>query len=381
MPKARQVFGFAIFLVVALGIIGSAHHYYWMRLVVQPHWPEPLTALGTWAVWGGALLLVTYPFIERTQPPRVAQFFVWPGFVWMGACFYLLLGLWVSDLLRLVLSASGVEVARMQAAGVLGVTLAVLIGGGWNALRGPVLKEVELRMPRWPRELDGYRLVQISDIHIGATLHRGFAQKLVDMANGARPDLIAVTGDLVDGSVAQLADEVAPFASLRARDGVFFVAGNHDHYSGARSWLKKAEDLGMTVLRNRHQVVERAPARFVLAGVDDPTGKRSGGRGDDVDAAVSGAPAEVPTILLAHDPRCFDRAAGKQIDLQISGHTHGGQMWPFGMFVRLQTRFLAGRYAIGASQLYVSRGTGFWGPPIRMFAPSELTVLVLRPAE
>lgn len=376
---AQRVVGLLLVLIVALGVVGAAHYYFWVRLLLEPAWPAAATSLGSCLIALGAAALVAYPFAERLQPPRIARFVVWPAFAWMGACFYLLLALGALEAIEAVIG-SAVLSARAAALAVVASTFALLAVGATIAMRGPALREIEVRLARWPRALDGYRIVQISDIHISAMLRREFAQHIVRIVNGAQADLVAVTGDLVDGSVSQLADEVMPFSGLAARDGVFFVPGNHDHYSGVARWLRKTEELGMRVLRNRHIQIERDGARFVVAGVDDPTGKRLGGAGDDVTAAISGAPEELPVVLLAHDPRCFDRAAAANVDLQLSGHTHGGQMWPFALFVRLSTRFIAGRYTVGNAQLYVSRGTGFWGPPIRLFARAEVTVLSLRSA-
>ncbi len=377
---AKRIAGISLGVTIALGIVGSAHRYLWLRLVHDPVWPRALESAGSWAIGLAMVLLFAYPIIERMQPPRISRFVVWPAFVWLGACFYLLLGFGAADTLRALVGARGLAAARIEAEAVLAGTVALLLVGAWNAQRGPVLREVQLQLPRWPRGLDGYRIVQLTDIHIGATLHKEFAQRIVDMTAAAKPDLIAVTGDLVDGSVEHLADDVAPFSKLAARDGVFFVPGNHDHYSGARRWLSHVETLGMKVLHNSHVVIEHQGQSFVLAGVDDPTGRRSGGRGDDVDAALRGTPSGLACILLAHDPRSFTRALARQVTLQISGHTHGGQIWPFGYLVLLSTRFVAGHYRVGQSQIYVSRGAGFWGPPVRLFAPSELTVLVISSA-
>jgi predicted MPP superfamily phosphohydrolase len=193
-----------------------------------------------------------------------------------------------------------------------------------------------------------------------------------------------VTGDLVDGSVSKLADEVAPFSQLRSRLGVYFVTGNHDHYSGGRAWAEHAQKLGMRVLRNERVTVHSgAPhdqaASFELAGVDDHhAGFIPGEHGEDLELALADAPPERPLILLAHDPATFKSASKLPVDLQLSGHTHGGQLWPFSMIVRLAVPFIAGLYRKGGSQLYVSRGTGFWGPPMRLLAPAEIGEIVLR---
>ena len=192
-------------------------------------------------------------------------------------------------------------------------------------------------------------------------------------------DLVAVTGDLVDGKRARLEEEVAPFGELRARDGVFFVTGNHDFYSGVDDWAEYIAGLGMRVLRNEHLCIERGSAGFVLAGVDDHrAGMLSGQGGEDLALALEGVPDERAVVLLAHDPSTFKRAHARGIDLQLSGHTHGGQIWPFPWLVRLAIPFVAGRYTRGDAELYVSRGTGFWGPPMRLGSPAEITEIVLR---
>jgi predicted MPP superfamily phosphohydrolase len=224
-------------------------------------------------------------------------------------------------------------------------------------------------------------VVQISDLHIGPILGQGFATQVVERVNALAPDLVAVTGDLVDGGVRQLAEEVAPFGRLRSRHGVFFVTGNHDHYSNAAAWSERARELGMRVLRNERAEIGASGAVFDLVGVDDHRGDVFGAGGEDLDAALEGRDPLRPALLLAHDPTTFKRASGRGIDLQLSGHTHGGQIWPFRWFVRLAIPFVAGHYRRGDAQLYVSRGTGFWGPPMRLWAPAEITEIVLRRSE
>jgi len=259
-----------------------------------------------------------------------------------------------------------------------------------EAWRGPRDVRVEIELARWPRALDGYRIAQITDIHIGATLDHRFARMLTDRVNALDADLVAVTGDLVDGPLQHLGDEVQPFGELRGRDGVYFVVGNHDFYSGVEPWVALARSLGMRVLRNERETIRprrfagagghEAPA-FVLAGVDDHRQRTMPGHGgEDLERALGGlehAQPSSPVVLLAHDPSTFKRAHAMGIDLQISGHTHGGQIWPFVYLVRAVVPFVAGRYRRGAAELYVSRGSGFWGPPMRLFAPAEVTEIVL----
>jgi predicted MPP superfamily phosphohydrolase len=268
--------------------------------------------------------------------------------------------------------------AAWRAAVVLGIT-AVAVGLGLRGgLAGPVLRREVFAIERWPRALDGFRIVQISDIHIGPLLGRSFAAHLAQRVNALAPDLVAVTGDLVDGSAPRLASEVAPFADLRARCGVFFVTGNHDHYSGATHWSEAVTRLGMRVLRNERVEIGADGASFDLVGVDDHHAHFAGDGREDLARALAGRDPERAAVLLAHDPTTFRRARAQGIDLQLSGHTHGGQIWPFAWFVRLATPYVAGRYRDGRAQLYVSRGTGFWGPPLRLFAPAEITEITIR---
>ena len=254
---------------------------------------------------------------------------------------------------------------------------AVALRGG---LRVPRVRRVEIALARWPAALDGFRIAQISDVHIGPVLGRAFAEQLVERANALAPDLIAVTGDLVDGSVEKIGGEVAPFGALRAPHGVYFVTGNHDFYSGVDGWLARVRELGLRVLRNERVAIGGAEG-FDLAGVDDHRGDWTRGTTEDIAGALAGRDPGRPVVLLAHDPTSFVCAAEAKVDLQLSGHTHGGQIWPFAYLVRLAVPFVAGLYRRGASQLYVSSGSGFWGPPMRLLAPSEITELVIRRGE
>jgi predicted MPP superfamily phosphohydrolase len=305
----------------------------------------------------------------------------------MGTAWLLLVGLGITGAVGALLGAAvspdaaeSVTAVRLRAFAVVGLTLPAAAIALRHGLRRPAVKRVEIALDRWPAALDGYRIVQISDIHIGSLLGREFVAWLVDRVNGLAPDLVAITGDLVDGAVKHLAAEVAPFAGLRGRQGVYFVTGNHDHYSGAESWSDEVAAMGIRVLRNEHTVIEDRGERFVLAGVDDHrSGQLPGdGGGEDLAAALSGTPSELPVVLLAHDPSTFKKAHERGIDLQLSGHTHGGQIWPFRYIVRIAVRFVAGLHQIGRATLYVSCGTGFWGPPMRLGAPAEITELILR---
>jgi hypothetical protein len=307
----------------------------------------------------------------------------------MGLAFYLILPLLLSDgVLALGGWASSdgeagaLAVARTRAAGVVGLAFLAVGLGLRRGLARPSLKRVEIALPRWPEAADGFRILQISDIHIGPILGRDFAEWLAAQVNAREPDLIAITGDLVDGSASRMADEVSPFAALDAPHGVYFVTGNHDHYSGADPWSQVVKRLGIRVLRNERTTLMLGGEPVELAGVDDHRGGMlpdSGG--EDLPRALADIDPGRPLILLAHDPSTFKRASAMGVDLQLSGHTHGGQIWPFNYMVRLAIPWVAGLHRRDGATLYVSRGTGFWGPPMRLRAPAEITELVLRRAD
>lgn len=375
----RRPFALLFMIGVFVAMVASAHGYFLLRLVRDTALPQPWALLGSLAIVGGGLSLFAYPMLDRVLGFRIGRLLAWPALLWLGVCFYLLVGLWSSDIALLLAGLDGEEIARTRATWLCACSLAVVVFGIREARRLPRTKRVEVSIEGWPSALDGYRIVQISDIHIGPTLRRSFAARLVERCNALGADLIAITGDLIDGNVNFLRDEVAPFAELRARDGVYFVTGNHDHYSGAEHWVQRIRELGIQVLRNRRVAIERDSARFELAGVDDLSSGRLGdGHGHDLDAALAGWDGQAPLVLLAHDPRSFDQALRRGVALQLSGHTHGGQLWPFEWLVRLQTRYVAGLYRRGGAQLYVSRGTGYWGPPMRVLAPAEITEIRLR---
>ena len=238
--------------------------------------------------------------------------------------------------------------------------------------------DVEVTLPRLAPALDGFTIVQLSDLHIGPAIDRRFVQDLVDRCHGLGADVYALTGDLVDGSVRKYRSVAEPFAELRAPHGVYAVTGNHEYYHGADPWIGELTSLGVRYLRNQRVVIERDGARLLLAGVDDHEA-RSPGHGPDVAAATAGRDPALPLVLLAHQPRQVHAAARHAVDLQLSGHTHGGQIWPWHYLVRLQQGgLLAGRYRIGSTQLYVTRGCGFWGARVRFGAPLEITRVILR---
>ncbi len=250
--------------------------------------------------------------------------------------------------------------------------------GSWRAFSPPIVTELAVKVPKLPRALDGLSIVQLTDIHVGHFIQRRYMDALVQQANALRPDLFAITGDLVDGDVASLGGHVSALAALKSRYGSYFVTGNHDYYSGDEEWSAFLETLGIEVLRNRHVRIGDAGASFDLVGVDDWSGgRRRHKTGYDLDQALAGRDPDRAAVLLAHQPANFKVAAERGVDLQISGHTHGGQLVPMTLLIGLAWEHTAGLYTHGDSSIYVSRGCGFWGPPMRVGSPPEIVKLVL----
>ena len=254
---------------------------------------------------------------------------------------------------------------------------ALTLFGLYQARRTAQVREVEVPIHGLPAALHGFTIAQITDIHVGPTVRRGCLQAIVDTVNSLGADLVAVTGDLVDGAVHELAEHVQPLATLRSRHGSFFVTGNHEYYSGAQGWIAEIERLGLRVLLNEHVVLQHGAAQLVLAGVTDPGAHHFiAAHRSDPHAAAAGAPPDAGLrVLLAHQPRSAAAAALAGFDVQLSGHTHGGQFWPWNFFVPLQQPYTAGLHRLQDLWVYVSRGTGYWGPPKRLGAPSEVTRL------
>jgi len=269
--------------------------------------------------------------------------------------------------------------ARISAAAVPLLAVALTVLGFANARRTARVKAVDVAIVGLPTALEGFTIAQISDLHVGPTIRAGDVAAIVEAVNALGADVIAVTGDLVDGSVAELRDHVAPLAGLRAPHGSFFVTGNHEYYAGAGPWIAEVRRLGLRVLLNEHVVIERDDAALVLAGVPDYMAHHfDASHQSDPVAALRGSPADAAVrVLLAHQPRSATAAAAAGFDLQVSGHTHGGQFLPWSFFVRFQQPFTFGLHRVGRMWVYVSRGTGYWGPPKRVGAPSEITRLRL----
>ncbi|MEU9595867.1 metallophosphoesterase [Streptomyces sp. NPDC048109] len=430
-----------VFVLVALlmvGVLVTANWYVWRRLFRDTtSAPGPVRRIGAAVIAGGWLLAVGALVAERAGAPFWLQrVLAWPGFLWLALSIYLLLAVLAGEVVRPLLrrylerraaarrpqgaerpAASPVADTERIPAGtappkeepgasgtpgtpdpgsentppsplavpsrrlfvsrvVAGAAAAAAVGtvgyGTYGVLNGPSVKRVTVPLAKLPRAAHGFRIAVVSDIHLGPVLGRGFAQKVVDTINSTQPDLIAVVGDLVDGSVKDLGPAAAPLAQLKARHGAYFVTGNHEYFSGAEQWVAEVRRLGLLPLENARTELPH----FDLAGVNDVAGEDEG-QGPDYDRALGDRDRSRACVLLAHQPVQIHDAVDHGVDLQLSGHTHGGQLWPGNLIAGAANPTLAGLERYGDTQLYVSRGAGAWGPPTRVGAPSDITVIEL----
>jgi uncharacterized protein len=381
----RLVFGLTLFALVA----GGGHYYLWARLVRDPGWPG---RSGTAAAWflASMVLLLLLGFLSRGAPRNLASPIAYVAFSWLGIFFLLLMMTLAGDIAKGAfvlfarLSANPQATERRQfiarvfswgavaSAGVLGVS------GSVSVLSRIRVKRVPVTLAKLALADSGFTIVQLTDVHVGPTIGVEYIEAVVAQVNALAADAVVITGDLVDGSVAELRAHVAPLSRLKAKHGVFFVTGNHEYYAGAPAWVAHLSELGIQVMRNERVDL----GAIVLAGVDDMSGaSHEAGHGEDLRKALHGRAPEKPVVLLAHQPRVVTRAATHGVDLQLSGHTHGGQIVPWNFFVRLQQPYVAGLFDHAGTQLYVSCGTGYWGPPMRVGAPAEITQVVLLAAK
>ncbi|MFF2127589.1 metallophosphoesterase [Streptomyces olivochromogenes] len=416
-----MVIVFVLVGLLALAAVAGLYWYVWRRLVRDTtSGPGLARRAGTVVFVAGPVLMIAAVTAERAGAPfRLQQALAWPGFLWMALSIYLLLGVVAGEVVRPLLrrvverrAAPSVAVAHpapvphpesvptgaaapqepspaeppppvtapsrrlFVSRAVGGAAAAVALGtvgyGTYGVLRGPRVKRVTVPLAKLPRSAHGYRIAVVSDIHLGPTLGRDFCQRVVDTINATQPDLIAVVGDLVDGSVKDLGPAAAPLARLRARHGSYFVTGNHEYYSGAAQWVREVRELGLHPLENARTEM----AGFDLAGVNDVAGE-SEGHGPDFGRALGDRDTARAVVLLAHQPVQIHDAVKHGVDLQLSGHTHGGQLWPGNYIAELANPTVAGLERYGDTQLYVSRGAGAWGPPTRVGAPSDITVVEL----
>lgn len=368
-------------ILTAALITALLHGYIGLRLL--PAMPVPMLAKTLAVIWLAlSCALLPAGLLARRFSQPWADRISWIGMLAMGFFSSLLLLTLARDVALaaawLVGKLLGWQAPGLDAGSALAVPLLALLvtlAGYINARRVARVVEVDVPVAGLPEALHGFTIAQISDIHVGPTIKGPYLDRIVDRVNSLKPDAVAITGDLVDGTVRELSAHTAPLARLQARHGSYFVTGNHEYYAGAQPWIDELRRLGLCVLMNEHVVVQHGGQPLVLAGVTDySAGRFHESHRSDPHRAIAGAPQQAGVrVLLAHQPRTAVAAAEAGFDLQLSGHTHGGQFWPWNLFVPMQQPYTAGLVRHGAMWIYVSRGTGYWGPPKRLGAPSEIT--------
>jgi hypothetical protein len=367
---------------VLLLILGGAFTYMARRSMAlcPPLARHPRFVWGFFGLFVALMILV--PLVNRLADHR-ADFLYWLSYGLFGFVSTFLLYLAAADLLqfllrRLAQAPQALGLWAFQAA--LAATLLSILVGAVMALRPPTLKQVDVPIAGLPPGLDGFRIVQISDLHLGPLVPLAKVERLVARTNELKPDLIAITGDLVDGEADGVKAKAEAMAALEATHGVVFITGNHEYYSGVAKWIPIIQGLGWKLLDNEHVLLERNGARLAVAGMPDPTagGRRGSGKGPDLTKALAGVPEDATKLLLFHPPTGYEAAEKAGVQLQLSGHTHAGQYFPWSLVVQSIYRFPKGLNRFGKMWLYTSVGTGFWGPPNRFLVPPELTEIVLR---
>ncbi|HEY9264741.1 MAG TPA: metallophosphoesterase [Mycobacterium sp.] len=378
--RSRRRWGRTAVVFVILALLFGVP---WWTLLARPaDWPPAVFVTGT--LFFAAAFVATPVLMSLGHGRRHLDWAAVTAVTLLGAAWVLFVWSMLGQVLRLVLQIVGVEDpvrSRIVSLAVVTVAVALLGWGFVEALRVPRVKKVDVAGTRFGRGLDGLRVAVITDTHYGPIDRARWSAAVAARVNELRADIVCHVGDIADGTVEIRENQAGALASVEATSALVYVTGNHEYFSEAQEWLDYMESIGWEALHNRHIVVERGGDRLIVAGVDDATAKASfvDGHGEDLDATLADADRNLPILLLAHQPKQVAHAARAGVDLQVSGHTHGGQIWPFNFLVRLEQPVVHGLSRHGErTQLYTSRGTGFWGPPFRVFAPSEITLLTLR---
>lgn len=394
---------FLLFFLFWFSLLALGYYYVGRRIIVHSN----LSRRGRLSAWAALAVFFVFPqipflsFAFRSESSAV-DLIAWMGYTSLGLFSFVLVGFLSRDIIlfirrvpqifRMIVrhiaggnqTTSPVDSGRrrflLQASngGIIGLAALTTGYGVYEARRKADIEKITIALPKLPSGFEGLRIAQITDIHAGLTVKRGFIERIAEQVADLHPDVIAFTGDLVDGSVPWLRNDVAPLGDLIAPHGKFFVTGNHEYYSGAEPWIEEAGRLGFTVLLNEHRVIEKNGERLIIGGITDyGAGQFIPRQASDPLKAFSEAPAHLLRILLAHQPKSIFAAARAACDLQLSGHTHGGQFFPWNYLATIDQPFIKGLHQFRGVQIYVSRGTGYWGPPVRTNNPPEITLISL----
>ena len=370
-----------MFALIFLGLISLVYGYAGWHFITYIPSPWDLSA-SLLLVLLASLPLILSRLRSRQSIARLLDPLSWIAYLSMGFFVVSSLLFLFCDTISLVWGFFyPMDQSAKTSADILTITASVgLTGWGFfQARRTPNIIETEISIADLPPALSGLRIVQLSDLHVGPTIKKPFVQRVVDRVGQLEPDIIVFTGDLADGTTDRLSSDVAPLAQLQAPLGTYFVTGNHEYYSGVESWTDTAKSLGFEVLINEGRLLEFGDSRIALAGVTAySAGELMPDHSSDPEQALASAGSADLRILLAHQPRSIEAASRANCHLQLSGHTHGGQFIPWKYLIPLQQPFVAGLNNFRDTWIYVHRGTGYWGPPLRLGARSEIAVLVCR---
>ncbi len=389
----QRILSITIFITIAFAVMFFMHYYVWIRLVRDTGISGIYRNILSFVILLMGIMFPVIIFTSRAFPNIHYRPVLWIAYFWLGIIMLLVFSFLAIDIVKIliwVMSKSGLinssgysSERRKFIAGITSFSAsAVVLGaagyGVGKYLSKAKIKRLMINLSGLGSQFKGFKIIQISDLHIGQLMTKENLAQIVEQVNGTGPDIVAITGDLVDGNTSILVDDISPLRKLKTRYGVYFVTGNHEYYSGVDEWIEELKKMNIIVLQNERVKIKIDDDYFYLAGVPDKQGARfSKEHTPDYDKTLTGTDRSKPLVLLAHQPVQVKQASKYKVDLMLSGHTHGGQIWPFHLLVYLQQPYLKGLYKVGKTNLYVNQGTGCWGPPIRIGSENEITEIVL----